>query len=146
MKMVLIIFRASTTCTRRNNNITTAKIFDEFSTNRFCFVPKTCVECGLPATGLRWVIRDCTTCFLQHFNHVECCIRIQLINKTGYENLYVQVYYFLNEFTNPIIFIAVIAASSPLWPCLPPILSLACWSFSTVNIPKIVGTGKLRFS
>ena len=45
----------------------------------------------------------------------------------------------LNYQTMFAIFIAVIAASSPLFPCIPPALSLACCNVLVVNTPKITG-------
>ncbi len=51
--------------------------------------------------------------------------------------------YFKESFIS-IILIAVIAASSPLFPSFPPLLSLACWRLLGVRTPKI--TGRLYFS
>ncbi len=50
-----------------------------------------------------------------------------------------------NDFFNSTILIAVIAASSPLLPCLPPARSIACCWLFVVSMPKINGILYFRF-
>ncbi len=139
------------------------EIVQKFGAYFFCFPLKPCIECRLAAAGLLCIVRYGAARFLQHFHHIEGCLRVKLINKTRYKKLYVHApyplphflfpswgrkkeAYFLNELPNAIILMAVIAASSPLWPCLPPMRSSACCWLSTVSTPKMVGTGRVRLS
>jgi hypothetical protein len=53
------------------------------------FLPETSIESGLSAAGLFFVVMHFTPRFLQHFDHIERSVWEELINKTGYEDLYI---------------------------------------------------------
>src|SRR5579859_6266186 len=119
-----------------------AKVLQEFRADLARLVPEPCVEGRLAATGLLGIIGYFHAGLFQDLHHIKGGLRIKLVHKTWYEQLYRHKKVFLTA----IIFNAVIAASSPLWPCLPPMRSSACCWLSTVRMPKMVGIGRVRFS
>ena len=62
-------------------------------TDFFRVLPKTGIECWLSATGLFCIILHSTACFFKNPDHIECRIRVKLINKTWYEKLNIQLNY-----------------------------------------------------
>jgi len=59
-------------------------------TNFFSFFPITGIKGSLTAAGLSRIIGDGASRLFKNLDHTESCIRIQLINETGYEKLNVQ--------------------------------------------------------
>src|SRR6186997_2802997 len=86
---IIISYKSCAAGTWCNNIIGAAKIFYKFYTYRSCLIPKACVECRLPATGLFCIVSNSAAGFLQHFDHIKSRLRIKLINKTRYKELYV---------------------------------------------------------
>lgn len=67
--------------------IGSAEVFKEFGADFLAVFPEAGIECGLSAAGLVGIVFNGATCFLQHFHHIESCLRIELIYEAGDEKL-----------------------------------------------------------
>src|SRR5690606_32908174 len=85
--VVIISHETNATGAGGNDKIRACEVFEKFGTNSPGFIPEACIKSGLTTTGLVIIIGDRTTCFLQHFDHVESRIRIELIYKAGNKQL-----------------------------------------------------------
>ena len=87
---VVIFYKPHATGTGCHNWVCSIKITNKLLTNGFGLFPITGVKGGLSATSLASVVGYRAARLFQHFHHIERRIRKQLIDKTGYEELYVQ--------------------------------------------------------
>jgi hypothetical protein len=89
-RTIVVSDKTNTTGTWSYDAIASAEVFNELAANRFGFIPEAGIKSWLTTTGLRCIVINCAAGFLQHFDHVKCCGRKKLVNKTGYKKLYVQ--------------------------------------------------------
>jgi len=89
-KFAIIVFdKASTTGTGHYHVVGFFKIFQKLLANNTGVIPKTCVESGLSAAGLVFIIANGAPRLFQHFGHIETGFGVQLIDKARDENVYV---------------------------------------------------------
>jgi len=87
-EVVIIVFDHARTRTGQNNYRTVVgKIMQTFFTYLLGLIPKTGIESRLTATGLLFVVKHLTSQFFKDFNGVKCGIRVDLVYKTGYEQV-----------------------------------------------------------
>ena len=73
---------------RTDNGAVVREILEKLLPHLFCFIPETTVESHLTTAGLVSIKIYRNIEFLQDFNHVHPRIRINLVDKAGYKNIY----------------------------------------------------------
>jgi hypothetical protein len=72
---------------RRHDVVSAGKIFQEFCTDVAGFIPEPGVKGRLATAGLVAVVLHFHACLLQHTDHIEGGLGVELVHKTWYEEL-----------------------------------------------------------